>query len=146
MKNNYSLIIGLLLVVSLPSCQGQSGSQAEKSKATVTKTEVEWKKILTPQQYRVLREKGTERAFSGEYWDHHEKGRYVCAGCGQALFQSDTKFESGTGWPSSFSRSTRKPLPSTRTSAMAWSAKKLYAAGAKVTWAMCLTMGLSQPG
>lgn len=60
----------------------------------------EWKEKLTPGQYRVLREKGTEPAFTGEYVDHHESGMYTCAGCGAELFASDAKFESGTGWPS----------------------------------------------
>ena len=57
-------------------------------------------KELTPEQYHIMREKGTERAFTGKYWDHHEHGTYKCASCGTELFESDTKFESGSGWPS----------------------------------------------
>jgi peptide-methionine (R)-S-oxide reductase len=63
-------------------------------------TEEEWRKRLTPEQYEVLRRKGTERAFTGKYWNAHEDGVYQCAGCGAELFDADTKFESGTGWPS----------------------------------------------
>jgi len=66
----------------------------------IKKSEEEWKKELSPEQYRILREKGTERAFTGEYWDTHDDGVYLCAGCGQELFDSQTKFDSGTGWPS----------------------------------------------
>jgi peptide-methionine (R)-S-oxide reductase len=66
----------------------------------VEKTESEWRASLTPEQYRVLREKGTERAFTGKYWDYHALGDYVCAACGNQLFESKTKFDSGTGWPS----------------------------------------------
>ena len=64
------------------------------------KTESEWKKKLTPEQYHVLREKGTEMAFMGKYHDNHKKGMYICTGCGEPLFSSDDKFDSGTGWPS----------------------------------------------
>ena len=66
----------------------------------VIKSEEEWRKQLTPEQYAVAREKGTERAFTGKYYDNHEKGMYRCVCCGNELFTSDTKFDSGTGWPS----------------------------------------------
>ena len=64
------------------------------------KTEKEWRKTLSPEEYRVLREKGTEAPFSGKYWDTHKSGVYKCAACGNELFSSDKKFDSGTGWPS----------------------------------------------
>ena len=67
---------------------------------TVVKTKEEWKKALTPEQYHILREKGTERAFSGKYDKHHERGVYRCAACGLDLYRSEEKYDSGTGWPS----------------------------------------------
>ncbi len=76
--------------------QSASSNMTDK----VQKTEAEWKNLLTPEQYHVLREKGTERAFTGEYAENHDHGIYKCAACGQQLFNSETKFESGTGWPS----------------------------------------------
>ena len=81
----------------MPSTQPTTGPS---DVGRVVKTDEEWKKELTPEQFDVLRQKGTERAFTGKDWDNHEKGKYVCAACGLELFDSDTKFESGTGWPS----------------------------------------------
>jgi peptide-methionine (R)-S-oxide reductase len=68
----------------------------------ISKPETEWQKALTPEQYRILRQKGTERAFTGKYWDSKDQGTYLCAACGNPVFNSETKFDSGTGWPSFF--------------------------------------------
>ncbi len=68
----------------------------------ITKTEEEWRQELLPEQYHIMRQKGTERAFTGAYWDNHDEGVYLCAACGLELFDAETKFDSGTGWPSYF--------------------------------------------
>ncbi|HUF80359.1 MAG TPA: peptide-methionine (R)-S-oxide reductase MsrB [Burkholderiales bacterium] len=78
------------------SKSGTEGTAADK----VAKTDAEWKRQLTPEQYHVAREKGTERAFTGAYWDNHEQGVYRCVCCGADLFSSEHKFDSGSGWPS----------------------------------------------
>lgn len=102
-----NIVFALALGLIFPACS-QTKKEGKKETAAayeIVKTSAEWKKTLTPIQYNVLREKGTERAFTGEYWDNHQEGTYFCAGCQLAVFGSDTKFESGTGWPSFF-----KPL------------------------------------
>ncbi len=70
------------------------------SEKRIPASEAEWRQRLTPEQYRVLREKGTERPFTGAYWDSKQQGNYLCAGCGQKLFASGAKYQSGCGWPS----------------------------------------------
>ena len=103
-------LLGLSALILLAGC-GRShvtssalaeapGTTTQTNMTKITKTEAEWKKQLTPEQYRITRKHGTERAFSGEYWNNHEKGIYRCVACDLELFTSDTKFDSGTGWPS----------------------------------------------
>ncbi len=101
-----SLLILLLCSGLLASCQNNpekktlNPKEKNMSEYTVNKTEEEWKKQLNPEQYAILREKGTERPFTGKYNLHFEKGKYTCAACGYELFDSDNKFESHCGWPS----------------------------------------------
>ena len=80
----------------------QRENEVENETVKVEKSKAEWQQELSPEQYSVTRERGTERAFTGRYWDHHEEGIYRCVCCGTPLFASDTKFDSGCGWPSYF--------------------------------------------
>jgi methionine-R-sulfoxide reductase len=105
MKNSLKLV-ALVSTVLFYACTGNT--QAQESKRTtapdtvkkVSLSDAEWKAKLTPEQYHVLRDKGTDRPFTGKYYLHHDKGVYSCAGCGQELFTSDMKFDSDCGWPS----------------------------------------------
>ncbi len=86
----------------------KEGQKAMEDK--VIKSDAEWKRQLEPLSYEVLRKSATERAFTGKYWDHHEIGRYLCAGCGAVLFESATKFDSGCGWPSFYQAADNKRI------------------------------------
>lgn len=92
-------LILLVIFSTFLSCNGQEKKKETSSVATPTVKD-EWKEKLTPEQYEILREKGTERPFTGEYWKHFEKGMYVCTACQNPLFTSDAKFDSDCGWPS----------------------------------------------
>ncbi|MCO4746240.1 MAG: peptide-methionine (R)-S-oxide reductase MsrB [Proteobacteria bacterium] len=92
---------GSVLLAMLGSSLASTAERPEPSRDDrVVKTVAEWQEALTAEEFRILREAGTERAFTGDFWDDHERGIYTCGGCGLELFDADTKFESGTGWPS----------------------------------------------
>ncbi|MEC8192788.1 MAG: peptide-methionine (R)-S-oxide reductase MsrB [Myxococcota bacterium] len=92
-------LVSLALALGCGPSEAADGFVSPRADA-VTKTDAEWRSSLTAEQYRILRKKGTERAFTGKYWDNKAPGIYSCGGCGLALFSSDDKFRSGTGWPS----------------------------------------------
>lgn len=119
MNQRISLLVLASLMITCSPTQYHAGSQGSSagtktvmiysittkkttSMSKITKTDDEWRSELTPDEFRIARKKGTERAFTGKYWDNHEQGLYLCRCCGTELFASDTKYESGTGWPSFF--------------------------------------------
>lgn len=91
---------GLPMTVSLVEFNDSGENLGSVTADKVVKTEAEWKRLLSPQEFQVARRKGAEMAFTGPYWDHHQAGIYRCVACGSALFRSHEKFNSGTGWPS----------------------------------------------
>ena len=101
MGHNQNMRNIALAALALFGCSSAVGNPVQNQKKyPVQKTEAEWKKQLGPEAFRILRQGGTERAFTGKYWNHKESGVFRCAGCNQPLFDSKTKFKSGTGWPS----------------------------------------------
>lgn len=100
MKKIILFTLVLFVLMSITLIKAQDKKMEEKSKKELPKTEEEWKKKLSPEEYRVLREKGTERPYVGVYDQHWEAGVYVCKGCGAELFDAKTKFDAGCGWPS----------------------------------------------
>ncbi len=116
-----AIVIGILLAIGADKRDRQpnrlSGywhdNQSEREIAMsdkIDRTDAEWRRLLTREQYRVMRENGTERAFTGEFHNHSDIGTYLCAACGNELFSSETKFDSGTGWPSYFKPATESSV------------------------------------
>ena len=109
----------------------------------IIKTDAEWKAQLSSEEYYVARQKGTERPFTGRYWDHNEPGVYRCVGCGTALFASDTKFDAGCGWPSYFVAIDGDNVRE-ETDSMACCALKYCAMSVTAIWATCFRMAHRQ--
>lgn len=110
MKKTLNILLITMITISCSQAQPAKGGK----KFAVSKTESEWKKQLTSEQYQVTRQEGTEAPFKNAYFDNHEKGSYSCVACGQLLFNSTAKFESGTGWPSFYQPVTKSAVEQTK--------------------------------
>ena len=93
------LLPGLTIGIGQES-KGRTGKGEKRVSDRIVRSDEEWRKLLTSEQYYILRQKGTERPFTGQYWDNHEDGVYICAACEQELFRAEHKYDSGSGWPS----------------------------------------------
>lgn len=125
MKN----IFTLLILIAFASCttQGQTTS-SNKVVNKIEKTDAEWRAQLTPEEYNITRQKGTERAFTGKYWNHKSKGLYTCVACDNPLFDSNTKFKSGTGWPSYYTYATDTSLLEVEDNSYGWNRTEVVCA------------------
>src|ERR1041384_2536394 len=120
MKHKWiAFVLGLVMTVPFASAKDAAASGGKKAASQakgagmsekVVKSDEEWKKLLSPTQFEVARQKGTERAFTGEYWNNHKDGKYYCVCCGAELFTSDNKFDSHCGWPSFYKTAESAPV------------------------------------
>jgi len=111
MKNGFAKLFFITTIIALSFyLSGQSSQENMKENNQPEKTEKQWKQELTDEEYRVLRQCGTEPAFTGKYYNHKEDGTYDCAACGAKLFRSDTKYDSGSGWPSFYAAIDKKAI------------------------------------
>ena len=111
----------------------------------IIKSDEEWRKLLSRSAYDITRKADTEMAFTGAYWNLHEKGLFRCICCDTALFSSETKFDSGTGWPSFWAPSPKRISRNSPIVVGGWSGRRFPAAGATLIWVMCLTTGRGPP-
>jgi peptide-methionine (R)-S-oxide reductase len=131
MKLHTPLLVSAIILFQAFTACSQTGKkntpvQAASTAGKITRTNAEWKKELTPEQYSVMREQGTERAFTGKYQDNHKKGTYVCSACKLPLFDSETKFDSGTGWPSFYQPKDKTGVEETTDSSMGMTRSEVH--------------------